>query len=92
MGFNFISDQPEQKMVDTKTVLSVNETPVLGRIPKNRAKKTKVEEVEDLTQPIVDEEQLKEYAMQFIEESELMVKFYIWIEIQEQLKQINLDK
>jgi hypothetical protein len=26
MGFEFISDQPEQKMVDTKTTLSVNQT------------------------------------------------------------------
>lgn len=47
---------------------------------------------ENQVQPIVSEEQLKEYAMQFIEENELMVKFYIWIEIQEQLKQVNLDK
>ena len=47
---------------------------------------------ENLTQPVVDEEQLKEYAMQFIEENELMIKFMIWIEIQEQLKQVNLDK
>lgn len=46
---------------------------------------------ENLTQPVVSEEQLKDYAIQFIEENELMVKFYIWIEIQEQLKQINLD-
>ena len=26
MGFEFISDQPEQKLVDTTTTLSVNET------------------------------------------------------------------
>ena len=26
MGFNFISDQPDNKMVDTTTTLSVNET------------------------------------------------------------------
>jgi hypothetical protein len=26
MGFNFISDQPDNKMVDTKTTLSVNQT------------------------------------------------------------------
>ena len=74
MGFEFKSDQPEQKLVDNTTTLSVNE-PV----------------VENLVQPVVGENELKEYAMQFIEENELMVKFYIWIEIQEQLKQVNLD-
>lgn len=47
--------------------------------------------IENLVQPVVGENELKEYAMQFIEENELMVKFYIWIEIQEQLKQVNLD-
>jgi hypothetical protein len=26
MGFNFVSDQPDNKMVDTKTTLSVNQT------------------------------------------------------------------
>ena len=26
MGFEFISDQPEQKLVDSKTTLSVNQT------------------------------------------------------------------
>lgn len=78
MGFEFKSDQEPQKLVDNKTTLSVNDTPELV--------------IENLTQPVVSEEQLKEYAMQFIEENELMVKFYIWIEIQEQLKQVNLDK
>ena len=47
---------------------------------------------ENLTQPVVDEEQMVKYALQFIEENELMSKFMIWIEIQEQLKQVNLDK
>jgi len=46
---------------------------------------------ENLTQPVLTEEQTKEYAIQFIEETELMVKFMIWVEIQEQLKQVNLE-
>jgi hypothetical protein len=75
MGFEFKSDQPEQKLVDNKTTLSVNE-PV----------------IENLTQPVLTEEQMINYALQFIEENNLMVKFMIWVEIQEQLSQVNLDQ
>ena len=46
---------------------------------------------EDLTQPVLTEEQMINYALQFIEENQLMVKFMIWVEIQEQLKQVNLE-
>jgi len=47
--------------------------------------------IEDLTQPVLTEEQSVNYALQFIEENDLMVKFYIWVDIQEQLKQVNLE-
>ena len=94
MGFEFRSDQPEQKMVDTKTTLSVNEQKSVTRIPKNRAKKTKVEEDDDQTQPIFTEGEEEKLAIQFIEENDLYAKFLLWCGLQDQLKKLNdsLDK
>jgi hypothetical protein len=48
--------------------------------------------IENLAQPVLTEEQMINYALQFIEENNLMVKFMIWVEIQEQLSQVNLDQ
>jgi hypothetical protein len=80
MGFEFKSDQPEQKMVDTKTTLSVNDTPEVVE--------------ENLTQPIFNEGEEEKLAIQFIEENDLYAKFLLWCGLQEQLKNLNdsLDK
>jgi hypothetical protein len=48
--------------------------------------------IENLAQPVLTEEQMINYALQFIEENDLMIKFMIWVEIQEQLSQVNLDQ
>jgi lysyl-tRNA synthetase class I len=89
MGFEFKTDQPAQKLVDSVTTLSVNEP--LGRIPKSRVKNTSVEE--NLAQPIFTEIEEMKLAIQFIEENELYTKFLLWCGIQEQLKKAedNLD-
>ena len=94
MGFEFKSDQPEQKLVVTKTTLSVNEQKPVTRVPKNRVKKTKVEEDEDLTQSIFTEGEEEKLAIQFIEENDLYAKFLLWCGLQDQLKKLNdsLDK
>ena len=80
MGFEFKSDQPEQNMVDTKTTLSINNTPELV--------------VENLTKEIFAEGEEEKLAIQFIEENELYSKFLLWCGIQSQLKKLNdsLDK
>ena len=73
MGFEFKSDQPEQKMVDTKVTLSVNETAV----------------EENLTQMVYEEGEEERLAIQFIEENGLYSKFLLWQGIQEQLKKLR---
>ena len=75
MGFEFKSDQPEQKLVDNKTTLSVNNN-------------VEVVSENDLTQPIFAEGEEEKLAMQFIEENELYVKFMLWCGLQDQLKKL----
>jgi len=84
MGFNFISDQPDNKMVDTKTTLSVN-----AKLAGEHAVATLVEE--DLTQAVFAEGEEEQLAIQFIEEVGLYSKFLLWCGIQEQLKNIKLS-
>ena len=76
MGFEFKSDQPEQKLVDSKTVLSVNNN-------------VEIVSENDLTQPIFAEGEEEKLAIQFIEENELYVKFMLWCGIQDQLKNLK---
>ena len=74
MGFNFVSDQPEKQMVDTKTTLSVNEPTIVD---------------ENLVQEIFAEGEEEQLAIQFIEENALYTKFMLWCGIQEQLKSLK---
>ena len=84
MGFNFISDQPDNKMVDNTTTLSVN-TKLVGE----HAMATIVEE--DLTQATFVEGEEEQLAIQFIEETGLYTKFLLYCGIQEQLKNLKLS-
>ena len=84
MGFNFISDQPDNKMVDTKTTLSVN-----NQLVGEHAMATIVEE--DLTQATFAEGEEEQLAIQFIEENGLYTKFLLYCGIQEQLKNLKLS-
>jgi hypothetical protein len=74
MGFNFVSDQPEKQMVDTKTTLSVNEPTIVD---------------ENLVQEIFAEGEEERLAIQFLEENALYSKFLLWCGIQEQLKSLR---
>jgi hypothetical protein len=74
MGFEFKSDQPEQKLVDSKTTLSVNEPTVIE---------------ENLVQDIFAEGEEEKLAIQFIEENALYTKFMLWCGIQDQLKNLK---
>ena len=74
MGFEFKSDQPEQKLVDNTTTLSVN-TPTIVE--------------ENLTQEIFAEGEEEKLALQFIEETGLYTKFLLYCGIQEQLKNLK---
>jgi hypothetical protein len=74
MGFEFKSDQPEQKLVDSKTTLSVNEPTVIE---------------ENLVQDIFAEGEEEKLAIQFIEENALYTKFMLWCGIQDQLKKLK---
>ena len=76
MGFEFKSDQPNNKMVDSKTTLSVNEPTIVE---------------EDLTQPVFAEGVEEKLALDFILENDLYQKFMLWCAIQDQLKTIKLD-
>ena len=76
MGFEFRSDQPEQKLVDNKTTLSVNDN-------------VEVVSENDLTQEIFAEGEEEKLALQFIEENDLYVKFMLWCGIQDQLKNLK---
>ena len=84
MGFNFISDQPDNKMVDSTTTLSVN-----NQLVGEHAMATIVEE--DLTQATFAEGEEEQLALQFIEEVGLYSKFLLYCGIQEQLKNIKLS-
>jgi hypothetical protein len=83
MGFNFISDQPDNKMVDSTTTLSVKET--------DNTTQSGNDETMDLTQPIFSEEEEMRLAIQFVEEVGLYSKFLLWCGIQEQLKNLKLS-
>jgi hypothetical protein len=74
MGFEFRSDQPEQKLVDSVTTLSVNGPTVIE---------------ENLTQDIFAEGEEEKLAIQFIEENALYTKFMLWCGIQDQLKNLK---
>jgi hypothetical protein len=85
MGFNFISDQPNNKMVDTTTTLSVNETKEFTDVKLNSGN----DESTDLTQAIFSEDEEMRLAIQFIEEVGLYSKFLLYCGIQEQLKSLK---
>ena len=76
MGFEFKSDQPEQKLVDSKTTLSVNNN-------------VEVVSENDLTQSIFAEGEEEKLAIQFIEENALYTKFMLWCGLQDQLKKLK---
>ena len=84
MGFEFKSDQPDNKMVDSVTRLSVN-TKLVGE----HAMATIIEE--DLTQATFAEGEEEQLAIQFIEETGLYTKFLLYCGIQEQLKNLKLS-
>jgi len=74
MGFNFITDQPDKKMVDNTTTLSVNAPTIVE---------------ENLTQEIFAEGEEEQLAIQFLEENALYSKFLLWCGIQNQLKSLK---
>jgi hypothetical protein len=98
MGFEFKSDQPEQKLVDNTTTLSVNGvTPKITdftpfEYPRN-AKSSMYEEFgpgdDDLTQDIFAEGEEEKLAIEFLEENGLYAKFLLWCGIKEQLKNLK---
>ena len=73
MGFEFISDQPEKKLVDSTTTLSVNEPTIVE---------------EDLTQSVLSEDEERELALEFVLEHNLYQKFMLWCGLQDQLKKL----
>jgi len=85
MGFEFKSDQPDNKMVDTKTTLSVNETKGFTDVKLDST--TIVDE--NLVQEIFAEGEEERLAIQFLEENALYSKFLLWCGIQEQLKSLK---
>jgi len=82
MGFEFKSDQPEQKLVDNTTTLSVNQ-------PKSGAYEEFDIVDENLTQDIFAEGEEEKLAIQFIEENALYTKFMLWCGLQDQLKKLK---
>lgn len=74
MGFNFVTDQPDKKMVDNTTTLSVNEPTIVE---------------ENLEQVIYEEGEEGRLAIQFLEENGLYAKFLLWQGILEQLKALR---
>ena len=82
MGFEFISDQPEQKLVDNKTTLSVNHS-LVGE----QAVATIVKE--NLVQDIFAEGEEEKLAIEFLEENGLYTKFLLWCGIKDQLKNLK---
>jgi len=83
MGFNFVSDQPDNKMVDSVTRLSVKET--------DNTTQSGSDETMDLTQAVFAEGEEEQLAIQFIEETGLYTKFLLYCGIQEQLKNLKLS-
>jgi len=86
MGFEFKSDQPEQKLVDSVTTLSVNPTQAITDAKIANYQK---QFDDDLTQDIFAEGEEEKLAIQFIEENALYTKFMLWCGIQEQLKNLK---
>jgi hypothetical protein len=84
MGFEFKSDQPDNKMVDSVTTLSVN-----NQLVGKHAVATIVEE--NLTQDIFAEGEEEQLAIEFLEENGLYAKFLLWCGIKEQLKNLKLS-
>ena len=88
MGFEFRSDQPEQKLVDNKTTLSVNNNELewtdysMGIADPDK-------QPENLTQITYEEGEEGQLAIQFLEENGLYQKFLLWQGIQEQLKKLR---
>jgi hypothetical protein len=74
MGFNFVTDQPDKKLVDNTTTLSVNEPTIVD---------------ENLVQEIFAEGEEERLAIQFLEECGLYTKFLLYCGIQEQLKSLK---
>jgi hypothetical protein len=81
MGFEFKSDQPEQKLVDSVTTLSVKEI--------DNTTQSGNDETMDLVQDIFAEGEEEKLAIQFIEENALYTKFMLWCGIQDQLKNLK---
>ena len=81
MGFEFKSDQPDNKMVDNVTTLSVKET--------DNTTQSGSDETMDLVQDIFAEGEEEKLAIQFIEENALYTKFMLWCGIQDQLKNLK---
>ena len=88
MGFEFKSDQPEKKLVDNKTTLSVNNNELewtdysMGIADPDK-------QPENLTQITYEEGEEGQLAIQFLEENGLYQKFLLWQGIQEQLKKLR---
>jgi len=82
MGFNFISDQPEQKLVDNKTTLSIN-----NQLVGEQAVATIVDD--NLVQDIFAEGEEEQLAIEFLEENGLYAKFLLWCGIKDQLKKLK---
>jgi hypothetical protein len=78
MGFNFVSDQPDKKMVDNTTKLSVDGSAFASAIVD-----------ENLVQEIFAEGEEERLAIQFLEECGLYTKFLLYCGIQEQLKSLK---
>jgi hypothetical protein len=98
MGFEFKSDQPEQKLVDNKTTLSVNGTTTntVTGYPTNATITELVGEnamaivvEENLTQDIFAEGEEEQLAIEFLEENGLYTKFLLWCGIKDQLKKLK---
>ena len=78
MGFEFKTDQPDKKMVDNTTKLSVDGSAFASAIVD-----------ENLVQEIFAEGEEERLAIQFLEENALYSKFLLWCGIQEQLKSLK---
>ena len=100
MGFEFKSDQPEQKLVDSKTTLSVptlatafglwdEYPPVLNELVGEQAVATIVDD--NLVQDIFAEGEEEQLAIEFLEENGLYAKFLLWCGIKDQLKNLKLS-
>jgi len=96
MGFEFKSDQPEQKLVDSKTTLSTSNTipasdynNVVVITETDNTTTSGSDETMDLVQDIFAEGEEEKLAIQFIEENALYTKFMLWCGIQDQLKTLK---